>query len=46
MSRKYRTYRKSLRIEAIKRMSEQGYKIAEAARSSGIKRSLLGTNPG
>ena len=46
MSRKYRTYTEEFKQEAIKLVSEQGYKIAEAARSLGINENLLGTNPG
>ncbi len=42
MSRKYRTYTEEFKQEAIKLVSEQGYKIAEAARSLGINENLLG----
>jgi transposase len=42
MSRKYRTYTDEFKQEAIKLVTEQGYKIAEAARSLGIHENLLG----
>jgi transposase len=42
MSRKYRTYTKEFKREAIKLVTEQGYAIAEAARSLGIPENLLG----
>jgi transposase len=42
MSRKYRTYTEEFKREALKLVTEQGYKIAEAARSLGINENLLG----
>jgi transposase len=42
MSRKYRTYTEEFKREAIKLVTEQGYAIAEAARSLGINENLLG----
>jgi transposase len=42
MSRKYRTYTEEFKREAIKLVTEQGYAIAEAARSLGIPENLLG----
>lgn len=42
MSRKYRTYTEEFKQEAIKLVTQQGYKIAEAARSLGINENLLG----
>jgi transposase len=42
MSRKYRTYTEEFKQEAIKLVTQQGYKIAEAARSLGIPENLLG----
>jgi transposase len=42
MSRKYRTYTEELKQAAIKLVIQQGYKIAEAARSLGINENLLG----
>jgi transposase len=41
MSRKYRTYTEEFKREALKLVTEQGYKIAEAARSLGINENLL-----
>jgi transposase len=42
MSRKYRTYTEEFKQEAIKLVTQQGYKIGEAARSLGINENLLG----
>jgi len=42
MSRRYRTYTEEFKQEALKLVTEQGYKIAEAARSLGINENLLG----
>jgi transposase len=42
MSRKNRTYTEEFKREALKLVTEQGYKIAEAARSLGINENLLG----
>lgn len=42
MSRKYRTYTEEFKAEAIKLVTQQGYQIAEAARSLGIPENLLG----
>ena len=42
MSRKYQTYTREFKEEAIKLVTERGYKIAEAARSLGINENLLG----
>jgi transposase len=42
MSRKYRTYTEEFKEEALKLVTERGYKIAEAARSLGIPENLLG----
>ncbi len=38
MSRKYRTYTEEFKQEAIKLVTQEGYKIAEAARSWGFPR--------
>jgi len=42
MSGKYRTYTEEFKQEAIKLVTQQGYKIAEATRSLGIPENLLG----
>jgi transposase len=42
MRRKYRTYTEEFKQEAIKLVTQEGYKIAEAARSLGINENLLG----
>jgi transposase len=42
MSRKNQTYTEEFKREAIKLVTEQGYAIAEAARSLGIPENLLG----
>jgi transposase len=42
MSRKYRTYTEEFKQGALKLVTEQGYAIAEAARSLGINENVLG----
>jgi transposase len=41
MARKRRTYTREFKIEAVKLITEQGYSIAEAARSLGLHETLL-----
>jgi transposase len=41
MARKRRTYTREFKIEAVKLVTEQGYSIAEAARSLDIGEALL-----
>ena len=41
MARKRRTYTPEFKIEAVKLVTEQGYSVAEAARSLGIHETLL-----
>jgi transposase len=41
MARKRRTYTSEFKAEAVKLVSEQGYSVAEAARSLGIHDTLL-----
>ena len=41
MARKRRTYAPAFKAEAVKLVTEQGYSIAEAARSLGIHETLL-----
>ena len=41
MARKRRTYTPEFKAEAVKLVTEQGYSIAEAARSLGIHETLL-----
>ncbi len=41
MANKRRTYANEFKIEAVKLVTEQGYSIAEAARSLGISENLL-----
>jgi transposase len=43
MTRKNRSYTEEFKREAVKLVTHQGYKIAEAARSLGINETLLGT---
>jgi len=41
MSRPRRTYAPEFKIEAVKLVTEQGYSVAEAARSLGISENLI-----
>jgi|SRR5689334_2264338 transposase len=41
MSRKRRTYTPEFKAEAVKLVTEQGYSVAEAARSLGVHETLL-----
>ena len=41
MAKKRRTYTPEFKTEAIKLVTEQGYSVAEAARSLGIHQTLL-----
>ena len=41
MARKRRTYTPEFKAEAVKLVTEQGYSVAEAARSLGIHQTLL-----
>ena len=41
MARKRRTYTPEFKAEAVKLVTEQGYSVAEAARSLGISENLL-----
>ena len=41
MARQRRTYTSEFKIEAVKLVTEQGYSVAEAARSLGIDETLL-----
>jgi transposase len=41
MSRKYRTYTEEFKRDAVKLVTQEGYKISEAARSLGIRYNLL-----
>ena len=41
MAKQRRTYTSEFKIEAVKLVTEQGYSIAEAARSLGISENLL-----
>ena len=41
MARKRRTYTPEFKAEAVKLVTEQGYSVAEAARSLGIHETLL-----
>jgi transposase len=41
MTRKRRTYTREFKVEAVKLVTEQGYSVAEAARSLGIGETLL-----
>jgi transposase len=41
MARKRRTYTPEFKAEAVKLVTEQGYSVAEAARSLGIHEALL-----
>jgi len=42
MSRRNRSYTEEFKREAVKLVTDQGYKIAEAARSLGISEKLIG----
>jgi transposase len=41
MAKKRRTYTPEFKAEAVQRVTEQGYSVAEAARSLGIHETLL-----
>ena len=41
MARRRRSYTKEFKVEAVKRVTEKGYSVAEAARSLGIGETLL-----
>ena len=41
MAKKRRTYTREFKIEAVKLVTEQGYSVAEAARSLGLHETLL-----
>jgi transposase len=41
MARTRRTYTTEFKVEAVKLLTEQGYSVAEAARSLGISENLL-----
>ena len=41
MARKRRTYTREFKVEAVKLVTEKGYSVAEAARSLGVRESLL-----
>jgi transposase len=41
MSRKYQSYTDEVKQEAVRLVTEQGYKIAKAARSLGVHENLL-----
>ena len=41
MARQRRTYTSEFKVEAVKLITEQGYSVAEAARSLGIHENLL-----
>ena len=41
MARKRRTYTPDLKAEAVKLVTEQGYSVAEAARSLGLNENLI-----
>jgi transposase len=41
MARKRRSYTREFKIEAVKLVTEQGYSVAEAARSLGLHQTLL-----
>ena len=41
MARKRRTYPPEFKAEAVKLVTEQGYSVAEAARSLGIRENLI-----
>lgn len=41
MARKRRSYTREFKIEAVKLVTEQGYSVAEAARSLGLHETLL-----
>ena len=42
MTNKREQYSKQFKIDAVKRVTEQGYKVSEAARSLGIHEGILG----
>jgi transposase len=39
--RSYKTYTKEFKAEAVNLVTEQGYSVAEAAKSLGVRTSLL-----
>ena len=41
MARQRRSYTREFKIEAVKLVTEQGYSVAEAARSLGLQETLL-----
>ena len=41
MARQRRTYTSEFKIEAVKLVTEQGYSVAEAARSLGLRENLI-----
>ena len=41
MARQRRSYTRGFKVEAVKRVTEKGYSVAEAARSLGIGETLL-----
>ncbi len=41
MANKQRTYTNEFKVEAVKLVTEQGYSVAEAARSLGVSENLL-----
>ena len=41
MARRRRSYTREFKVEAVKLVTEQGYSVAEAARSLGIGENLL-----
>jgi transposase len=41
MTRRRRTYTSEFKVEAVKLVTEQGYSVAEAARSLGVHETLL-----
>ena len=41
MTNKRKQYSKQFKIDAVKRVTEQGYKVSEAARSLGIHEGIL-----
>jgi transposase len=41
MAKRRRTYTRQFKVEAVKLVTEQGYSVAEAARSLGVHETLL-----
>jgi transposase len=41
MAKRRRTYTREFKVEAVKLVTEQGYSVAEAARSLGVHETLL-----